>query len=207
VVVIDAATKAAQRLREWSNGARRTKVFTPAGEGEPGDNAKCLFSSRVFHTEETQFMKVLAPLGRRVALGGAGVAVTTAAIVAVPATSALAAPSPSATQETTTTAAARNFTVSGGLLINPGRNLVGATGTIRDRTSGRDRVQIQVAVQRKEGRRWRTVARGPRVSRNDAATSTIRPGRCTNGKWYRALATYKYKNQRPASITTRAAKC
>ncbi|MFI0443963.1 hypothetical protein [Actinomadura sp. 6N118] len=135
------------------------------------------------------FVKVLVPL----AMAGATL---------VPATAATAAP---ASQDVT--AAARAFSVTRTVGINPRRNLISGSGAIRDLTAGRDAVAVQTFIQRRVGNRWVNVVRGRKAAGNDVAISRIAWRRCANGKIYRVKVNFNYKNRARGSVFTRAVVC
>jgi len=93
------------------------------------------------------------------------------------------------------TAAAQPFTHGGGIHADKGRNVIRATGWIKDRTSGRDFVAVQTFIERHTGKGWVTVVKGARRTGNNFARSTIRFRTCTNGRLYRARVNYNWNNR------------
>ncbi|MGI5170562.1 hypothetical protein ACQEU3_40055 [Spirillospora sp. CA-253888] len=93
--------------------------------------------------------------------------------------------------------AAADFTVVSGLGFDHGANLVAATGTITDHTSGNDAVAVQTFIQRLlDTGSWVTVATGPRRTGVNTATSAIGARSCINGATYRAQVNWNWNNIR-----------
>jgi hypothetical protein len=141
----------------------------------------------------------------RLGLAGTAVACTAALLPTSAAIAATPAQNENPTAQKTVAAAA--FTVRAGIATNPARNLIAASGTIRDTTSGRDVVAVQTFIQRLDGRRWVTVVTGVRRVGVNTATSSIGTRSCTNGKTYRTKVNYNWNNIRRGSVYSPSRGC
>lgn len=138
-------------------------------------------------------------------IGRTLVTLTGALVIAAPASAAAAAeaaPAPAASAPVTA-AAPRLF---GGhcegqravrcawVSLDGARNLAAGVGSLRDRTAGRDRVAIQVFLQRWTGRRWLTIARTPRFAGFESIAARTPQVRCRNRTTYRTQVNWNWNN-------------